>query len=248
MQGGAVTARRWPAQAPVTVFLDLDDTLLDFRRAEAIAIGRTLQQLGIAPTQAMIDRYSAINAAQWRLLEEGRLTRAEVLTRRFELLFAELDVSCPSVRAQEIYEKLLGQGHYFIPGAPELLARLHRHYALYLASNGTAAVQDRRIASAGIARYFRGIFISERIGFDKPAAEFFERCFARIPNFDRRRAIMVGDSLTSDMLGARNAGIVSCWFNPAGRPPRADIRPDWELSRLDGLPELLVRIFGPVSV
>ena len=97
--------------------------------------------------------------------------------------------------------------------------------------------------SAGIGPYFEEIFISEEIGFNKPSAEFFERCFEKIPDFCRERTIMIGDSLTSDILGGINAGIKTCWFNPQGRLGRGDIVPDYELGKLEQVPGLLEKIF-----
>lgn len=225
-----------------TIFLDVDDTILDFRKAEAAAIRRTLEGLGIDPAPETTALYSRINARQWELLEEGRLTRAQVLTRRFDLFFGELGVERSSFEAQKTYEHLLSQGHWFMPGAEALLETLFGCYDLYIVSNGTGTVQDGRIASACISRYFRDIFISERIGFDKPRREFFDACFERIPDFDRSRAIIVGDSLTSDICGGINAGIMTCWYNPRGKQRREDIVPDLEISDLMQLPPLLESI------
>ncbi len=229
-----------------TVLLDVDDTLLDFHKAEAAALAKTLTALDIEPRPETLRRYSQINARQWELLEEGRISREQVLTRRFGILFEELGVSRSETEARDSYESNLAIGHYFMPGAPELLEALYGRYALYIVSNGTAAVQEGRIASAGIAKYFEEIFISEEIGFDKPSRAFFEACFARMPGFDRERALIVGDSLTSDIRGGIHAGIRTCWFNPRGKAPRADIRPDFEIRTLDQLPPLLENIFRPV--
>ena len=222
-----------------TIFLDLDDTLLDFHKAEAAALARALTQLGVDPAPAVIARYSAINAQQWRLLEEGKFTRDEILTRRFDILFQELGVEVSSALARRTYEGFLGQGHTFIPGAEELLKALVRRYDLYLVSNGTAAVQAGRIASAGIAPYFKEIFISEAMGLHKPQREFFDACFAAIPGFCRQEALIIGDSLTSDIRGGNNAGIRTCWFNPQGKLRPADIHVDYEVSALSQIPPLL---------
>lgn len=225
-----------------TVFLDLDDTLLDFHQAEKQALSRALRHFQIEPTEAVLDRYHQINREQWELLEEGKLTRAQVLTRRFDLLFEELGMTCSSQEVRDVYEAFLSQGHFFVPGAPELLEALSPRYDLYLASNGTAVVQAGRLESAGIARYFKGIFISETMGANKPSPAYFEACFAAIPGFDPAAAIVVGDSLTSDIRGARNVGLRSCWFNPKGLPPREDIPADYMVRTLAELPPLLATL------
>ncbi len=225
------------------VLFDVDDTLLDFGKAEAAAIRKTFERIGIPATDETVRRYSEINNEQWRLLEKGVITRSEVLTRRFDILFAELGIKgIPSEMAQASYEYLLGIGHYFVDGAPELLKALEGRYELYIVSNGTASVQSSRLKSAGIIPYFRNIFISERLGFNKPSKEFFDACFERIPGFEKDKAVIVGDRLSSDILGGINAGIRTCWFNPKGEAPDPEIPADYEIRELSELPALLEKI------
>ena len=222
-----------------TIFVDLDDTLLDFTKAEAIALRRALGEVGLPADDHILARYHVINRRQWELLEEGVLTREEVLVRRFRLLFAELGVRGDPEAVCTQYETYLAQGHWFIPGAPELLETLFPRYELYLASNGASRVQRSRLESAGISGYFRGIFLSEEVGADKPQRAFFEACFASIPHFQKETALMVGDSLTSDIRGGKNAGIRTCWFAPQGQPSRPEIRSDYRICALEELPALL---------
>ncbi|MBQ9249088.1 MAG: YjjG family noncanonical pyrimidine nucleotidase [Oscillospiraceae bacterium] len=230
------------AAKPV-VLLDVDDTLLDFHKAEALALAKALREMQVDPAPETIARYSQINKQQWELLEEGLLTREQVLLRRFEILFQELGLDRSAEKTRDLYEHNLSIGHYFMPGAEQLMDDLYGNYALYIVSNGTGSVQAGRIASAGIGRYFEKIFISEEIGYEKPTAAFFERCFAQIPGFDRGRALIVGDSLTSDIRGGINAGIRTCWYNPGNREPRPDITPDFVIRDLAELPGLLAELF-----
>lgn len=221
------------------LFFDLDDTLLDFHKAEAWALRQALRRSGIEPTADIVARYSEINQAQWELLEEKKLTREQVLIRRFQLLFQELGIHASCEETQHCYENMLAKGHDFMPGAPELLNALEGKFSLYLVSNGTAMVQDCRLRDSGIEKYFQGIFISERVGVDKPQKEFFDRSFATIPKFDPSQAMIIGDSLTSDIRGGNNAGILTCWYNPKHKPRRADIHVDYEIAALMELPRLL---------
>lgn len=221
-----------------TIFMDIDDTIFDFQRAEACALREMFRQLGIPSEDATVARYSAINAALWRQLEEGKVTREHVLTHRFVQLFAELGINRPAGKARELYEHLLGEQCFLIPGARETLRALSSAYDVYLASNGVAEVKDRCIARAGIAPYIKGAFISQRIGYHKPDPAFFDHCFAAIPGFSREEAIIVGDSLTSDIRGGILSGIRTCWYNPMGKPGRDDIRPDYTVSQLTDLPPL----------
>lgn len=223
------------------VFLDLDDTIFDFHKSEGVALSGMLQELGIEPTQETVDTYSKINRACWESLERGETTREKILTERFRLLFERLKNDADPFKAQRIYEGNLAREYHYVNGAEELISSLFGNYKLYLASNGTARVQDSRIANSGIAKYFDGIFISERIGHDKPSREFFEKCFSYIEDFSKDEAIIVGDSLTSDILGGINAGIKTCWYNPHRKPGRADISPDFEIKSLDELLDILRR-------
>lgn len=230
------------AQKGIILF-DLDDTILDFRTAERRAIKTTFEEMGIDSSDDTLRRYSEINMSCWHKLEKGEMTRGEVLISRFEMLFAEMGVEQSACDAQHRYEQLLGGGHYFVPGAPELLEELDEKYDLYIISNGVAATQAKRIESAGIAKYFKDIFISELIGFNKPSREFFEVCFSRIPGFARPRALIVGDSLSADIRGGQNAQVATCWLNMYGEEP-GEIRPDHTIRSLSELPALVEKIFA----
>lgn len=222
--------------------LDLDDTILDFHRAEAIAVAKTMRQMEIEPTEERLALYSRINREQWQRLERGELTRAQVLLKRFELFYREIGVLRSPEETQKYYGKFLSQGHCFIDGAEEFLKRLSERGTLYILSNGNLSVQRGRLESAGIARYFKKIFLSEVVGYVKPQKEFFDACTAKIPGYSASRAIVLGDSLTSDILGGKNAGIRTCWFNPHGQPGRADIVPDAQIRRLSEFFEVLDRL------
>ena len=180
-----------------------------------------------------------INRQHWERLERGELTRDQVLTGRFQMLFEELGIPAQPQAVAKGYEHNLGLGHYFLPGAKEALDTLRGKYRLFLASNGTASVQHSRLTSAGLYPYFEQVFISQEIGFNKPDKAYFDRCFARIPGFDPERALMVGDSLTSDIRGGNNAGLLTCWINPGHAPRNPEIHVDYEIEALSQLEALL---------
>lgn len=223
-----------------TVFLDLDDTILDFGAAEHKAIREAFQRIGIDPTEDVVGRYIEINRSCWAALERGELSREKVLTRRFEILFSHMGVEFSPDKAQEIYADLLGSFHDFLPGGKELLEEFKKSgkYNLYIASNGIYRVQAPRIEVSGIAPYFKDIFISEKIGYNKPDKRFFDICASHIDGYDPREAIIVGDSLSSDIQGGRNAGILTCHFNPKDKP-YTGITPDYKINKLSELIGLL---------
>lgn len=228
------------------VLFDLDDTLFDFHKAEKIALTKTLVHFGIDPTEETMALYSTINAAHWKRLELGEISREEVKVGRYRELFKTIGVECDPVKATAYYESMLAIGHYFMPGAPELLEELYRKYRLYIVSNGTAKVQEGRIGSSGIAKYMDGIFISQILGANKPDKQFFDICFAEIPDFSLSETVIIGDSLSSDIKGGINAGITTVWFNPKGIENDNDIKPDYTIKELSEVPGLLSQISAKI--
>ena len=224
------------------VLLDLDDTLLDFHRAEAEAIRHTLAKIGIDPTDDVVGLYSRINRSCWAKLELGEYTREEVLHKRFEMLFETLGTTGDPHETQKLYEYRLSLGAYYLDGAKELLDTLLDKYRLYLATNGIAAVQAGRVASAGIGKYFKERFVSEEIGYNKPSVEYFEACFKRIDDFKKEEAVIVGDSLTSDIKGGIAVGIKTVWYNPCGKAASTDLLPTAEISSLAELVGVLEKM------
>ena len=222
------------------VFIDLDDTILDFGAAEHVAYSETLRQLGIEPTEELMALYRTINRSWWEKHERGEVDRDALLVLRHAELFRALGIERDAEECERIYRGLLGVGHWFIEGAEALLRYLYeKGYALYIASNGVADTQYSRIASAGIGKYFRDVFISEDLGSHKPEKAYFDRCFARIPGFAPSEALLIGDSLTSDIRGGKNAGIAVCWFNPRGKTAPPELKPDYEIRKLAELETLL---------
>lgn len=220
------------------LFLDLDDTILDFHKAERIALSKTIRDFGVEPTEKVLQRYHLINKWHWEQLELGKLTRAEVLENRFKVLFQELGREVDATACARAYERNLSVGHYFLPGAEEAVEALSKKYRLFLASNGTASVQKGRMTSANLYRFFEKVFVSQEIGYNKPSEAYFDTCFAQIPGFDRAKAIMVGDSLSSDIKGGINAGIATVWVNPEHKDC-GNVKPDYEIESLSQLEALL---------
>ncbi len=221
------------------LLMDLDDTLLDFGKAESIALTKTLLKCKIEPTGQLLSRYHAINASLWHALEEGRILRSELLLERFRTLAAEFALDIDPVQTQAYYDEFLSMGCFFIPGARELLEELSEHYTLYIASNGNVRAQQKRIANAGLSGYFADVFLSEVIGHDKPSPAFFDACFARMRGADRTNTVMIGDSLRSDIVGGIRYGLPTIWFNPKQLPLPQGMHVDAVVGALSELPRVL---------
>ena len=224
-----------------TILWDVDGTLLDFAAAEEAAIRSLFVDFGLGVcTDAMHVRYSEINRNYWRALERGEMTKPEILTRRFEDFFAAEGLSGPSpAEFNAAYQTRLGDTIVYCDGSDKLVASLRGKVRQYAVSNGTVAAQTRKLARSGFDRLMDGTFLSERIGWEKPAKEFFDAVFREIGEERRAGSIIVGDSLTSDIAGANRAGIKSCWYNPRGAENGTNAKPDFEIKDLREILEIL---------
>lgn len=218
-----------------TILLDVDNTLLDFDEAERRGVSVVLSALGMEPSPERINRYHEINQEFWKAFERGEIPKEGIFGNRYVRFFSEMGRQIDGDLAEEIYREQLDGCSVQIPGAEEVCAYLKERYDLYVVTNGVAATQYRRLRDSGLDRFFTRIFVSEEIGFQKPSREYFEYCFQYIREKDRSRMMIVGDSLSSDILGGRNVGIVTCWMNPQHQMGDCRIRPDYEIGSLQEL-------------
>lgn len=223
------------------IFWDIDGTLLDFSKSENAAIKSALGTAGIPFTEEDAERYSVINDNRWKRFERGEIDRTEVCVGRFSELFEVMGVTGTDPEAfHEIYRKALADTYFFVDGSPEILDRLNRKgIRQFAVTNGNTFVQERKLRLSGLDKRFEEVFISEKIGSRKPLSEFFDLIFAALPDVKRDESIIVGDSLSSDILGGNNASIIAVWYNPKGEKNGGTARPDYEIASLDDLDALL---------
>lgn len=194
--------------------LDADGTLFDFNRSERHALALTLAQYGLEPSDALCAHYHSVNEDLWRQFERGEITKEALLSERFGRFFASIGRRVDSVQCNLDYLDHLAGEADLLPGAEELCRTLAPHMCLCIATNGVSRVQRRRLENSRLRPYISHLFISDDIGCPKPDVRYFDRVFELLGESDRSKAVMLGDSLTSDMLGASRAGIASCWFCP----------------------------------
>lgn len=223
----------------ITLF-DADNTLLDFTRAEHDALCACLASRGLPHDEDTVAAYSAINDGHWKRLELGLTTRDRLKTERFADFFASIDYDGDPVLMARDYESTLGKQTCLLDGALELIQALHGKCELYIVTNGITAVQQSRFAGCALAPYFDQCFISEQMGCAKPEKRFFDLVAASIPHFDSKEAIVIGDSLSSDILGGINAGLDTCWFNPKGKNAPADMDITYTVTRLSDIQHIVL--------
>lgn len=216
------------------VLWDVDGTLLNFLKAEEAGMKNCFAKFGLGElTEEMMKEYSAINAKYWQILERGEMTKPQILTARFEEFFGNhgLDTSVAPAFNEE-YQLQLGETICFEDNAKEVIESLKGTVIQCAVTNGTRVAQERKLAKSGLDQLFDHIFISEVIGAEKPNQEFFDAVFAALPGIAPSEIMIVGDSLTSDIRGGVNAGLVTCWYNPQYKANDKGIKPDYEIAKL----------------
>lgn len=213
---------------------DVDGTLLDFAAAEEAAIRALFSEFGLGIcTDEMLSRYSAINKKYWERLERGEMTKPEILVGRFEEFFKSegLDSSIAE-DFNDRYQLGLGDTIAYCDDSYEFVSSLKGKIPQYVVSNGTVIAQTKKLERSGFDKLMDGIFLSEDLGYEKPRIEFFDIVMKAIGEPEKERVLIVGDSLTSDILGGNTAGIKTCFYNPKELKNNTKAVPDYEVKNL----------------
>jgi len=128
--------------------------------------------------------------------------------------------------------------HILFPDVEPALKALQGNYKLALVSNGVSDLQWEKIKGANLSRYFDSVIISGEVGVGKPEPRIFElalECLGVCPE----ETVMVGNSLTRDIIGAQKAGIRAIWINRPGVDCKEDVNPDATITSLSELSEVL---------
>lgn len=224
-----------------TLLWDMDETLLNFAAAERAALNALFQEFGFGEcSDAMLQHYSKINRSYWERLERKELTKPEILVGRFRDFFeAEGLDSTVAAEFNEKYQLSLGDTIVFRDDSYNIVKSLRGKVKQYVVSNGTIAAQTKKLRLSGFGELMDGVFLSEDLGVEKPDILFFEKVFEKIHPEDKSQVMIVGDSLTSDIQGGNNAGIMTCWYNPEQKPYQGDLRIDHEIRDLHEVYDLI---------
>ncbi|MBE6651386.1 MAG: noncanonical pyrimidine nucleotidase, YjjG family [Ruminococcaceae bacterium] len=219
------------------ILWDVDGTVLDFLASESYAIRFLFKKYNIGEcSDEMLKMYSAINVKYWQKLERGELTKEEILIGRFREFFDIIGVDTSIAESfNRDYQVTLGDHIEFVEGAKEVLLSQKGKYTIAAVTNGTKIAQEKKLRLSGLDKIFDAIFISENIGVEKPNKEFFDYVFEKLGITDKKEALLIGDSLTSDMKGGFIAGIDTCWFNPKHTPNLSEIPITYEIDSLGKL-------------
>lgn len=223
------------------LFFDIDDTLLDFKATEKSALTFLFKEQGMVLTDEIEQRYNQINQTLWQSFEQDKINRNDIFTSRFPLLFKELDVAIDGLAFEKSYRHFLNHGHDLIDGSLDLLKELSSRHSIYAVTNGISKTQYQRMEAANLLPLFKDVFVSEDIGYQKPMKPYFDYVFEHIPNFSIDQSLIIGDSLSSDILGGQTVGMDTCWYNPNLKPTNPQIQPTYQITKLDELHDIIYK-------
>ncbi|MGY0374392.1 YjjG family noncanonical pyrimidine nucleotidase [Clostridium sp. JNZ J1-5] len=224
------------------IIFDADETLLDFKRAEEDAFENTMAYFNLDYSREnYLEAYREINEAVWDEFEKELISAEDLKVERFKRFFKAVNLDLDPKKANELYMDKLCKSCFVLDGAVDILRELQGNFKLALVTNGLVDVQDVRIRQSEIAKFFHTIVISEEIGVAKPNPEIFKYTFKKVGHMHKETALVVGDSLKSDIKCGISFGIDTCWFNPKRLQNDTDIKPVYEINSLEQLKDIVFR-------
>lgn len=223
------------------VLFDADNTLLNFDAAENKALSETLVNYGIEPDAETLQTYREINEGLWRQLEKGQIRREKLVNERFTRFLKAVNAAGNGAEMNRYYlDRLAMHPDLLTTNVPDVLRELSEVATLAIVTNGFDRVQSRRVEDSGISRYLEDVFVSEKLDSEKPNRRIFDAALRALGVENREHVLMVGDSLTSDILGGANAGLDTCWYNPNHLENPGKVCPTYEISTLEELYPLVM--------
>lgn len=222
------------------ILFDADGTLFDYEHAEMQAFINTVDTFYInGNIDELHASYKQINYAIWKDFEEHKISAQELRTERFRRFLAKEKLTHDPNEMSDVYIGYLAEGTVLLKDALETIEYLRTKYSISIITNGLADVQYSRINKSVLNGYFDNIFISEEIGYPKPMKEIFDYVFKKLGNPQKTEVLIVGDSFRSDIVGGRNYGIKTCWYNPKDIENQNGFEPDYEIKELKELRSVL---------
>lgn len=217
------------------LLFDLDDTLLDFGANEADSLKKLFEHHGYPFSPEMFQIYNSVNKQLWTDYENGKIGLDDVLSFRFSKTMLQLGEVVNGIEWEKMYRELLGDGHQHVEGAFEVCQRLSATHRLFVITNGITRTQIKRLKQSGLSVFFEDVFDSQSIGFQKPATEFFDYVENHIEGFNRKEALIIGDSLNTDIKGGLLSGIDTCWVNRTAKESPTEIQSTYTIKSLTEL-------------
>ena len=222
-----------------TLLFDLDDTILDFGKAEEQAFFMTFENNGLNVSDGMFDKYKEINEVMWKNHEKGLASRDEIMIERYIKLFEIYKIKKNPVLFNRNYLDNLSLGSFVVDGAVEFLEKIKSDCKIYAVTNGEEKTQKKRLKNSPVGKYFDKIVTSQQAGFNKPQKEFFDYAFNEFDLKNSKGVLLIGDSISADIKGAVNYGIDNCWFNFRNKTNDTDVIPNYEVKNFEELEKII---------
>jgi len=217
------------------LLFDLDNTLVDFNASSKDAFVQLMKKLRVKNPEKLYPIYNKINHQCWDEREAGLITPEVLKRKRWQLFFNKMKMKYDPLKANDFYFRIIQTNPVFIKGAEQLLKDLQGKYKLMMITNGLSEVQNPRIKILKLAQYFEHVVISDEIGVAKPQKAFFTHCEKLMRKVDKKKVLVIGDTLKSDIKGGNKFGYDTCWYNYYKKPLRGEIFPDYTVSDIETL-------------
>ena len=221
------------------VLLDIDNTLIDFNECARHSIIKIFNDFNLPYCNNIFETFIRENIKIWKRLENGEITKTYLRANRWNIILEKLNIVFDGSLIEELFEKSIAESAYEVQGAKELLEYLSKKHQLCVVSNGFRAVQENRLNISGFRKYFNKMFFSEDIGISKPQKEFFDYCFNSLNNPPKEDVILIGDSLSADILGGINYNIKTIWFNKNNETCPDNIKPTYIVRALTEIEDII---------
>ena len=221
------------------LLFDADNTLFDFDAANRNAFHTVCRQCDIPDTDETFALYERCNNAMWAAFDRGECTKDFLVVERFRHFLETMALNRDPALCNRIHLTALGESTLLLSHAEEVCRTLSRTHRLYIVTNAVASVQRSRLQGSVFAALITDAFISEDAGASKPDPAYYAYVRSRIPGLTPENGLVIGDSLSTDIQGANNAGLPCCWYNPAGKARPEDLRIDYEIRDLRELLDIV---------
>ena len=242
MLGFGTLKGNWEIMAKYKYLLwDVDGTILNFELAERAAIRSLFDRFKLGDcSDEMLMYYSQINKRYWQLMESGKIKKDKMLVERFIEFFSNKGINSDiAAEFNKGYQIALCDTIVFNDDAIDIIKHQKKTCKIIIVTNGTEVVQEKKLERSGLNDIVDNVFISELVGFEKPNIKFFEKVILEVGIKDLKEALIIGDSLTSDIQGGHNIGIDTCWYNPKDEENITLLSPTYTIRNLHELENII---------
>ena len=225
------------------ILFDLDHTLWDFEKNSDEALNELYDHYEKKfsdkfSSDRFVKKFKEVNASMWDLYNQNKIEKEFLRTQRFKIALTDLGLEEKEVPVAigDEYLSVCPTKNHVIPNAFEILDYLENRYILHIITNGFDEVQDIKLTSSNLKKYFTEVITSEKVGFKKPSREMFDEAISLIAA-QKNECIMIGDNIDTDIKGAINAGIDVVFFNPEKIPHTLEVT--FEIYDLNDLKAIL---------